>query len=65
VFKKNVVAKDLALNAILFVDDQVIIASTEDELQRATYLYTLNNVAIKYNWNILVNGYEKKDEYEN
>jgi hypothetical protein len=32
------------------------VASTEDELQRA--VYTLNNVAIKYNLKILLNNTE-------
>jgi hypothetical protein len=40
VIKSNILAKDLILNTILFADEQVIVASTEDELQRAAY--TLN-----------------------
>jgi hypothetical protein len=53
VIKQNILAKDLTLNTILFVDEQVIVASREGELQRAAY--TLNNVAIKYNLKISVN----------
>jgi hypothetical protein len=45
--------KDLILNTILFVGNQVIMASTEDEMQRA--VYTQNNTAIKYNLKISVN----------
>jgi hypothetical protein len=41
--KQNVVM-NLILNTILFADDQVIVTSTEDDMQRA--LYALNNVAI-------------------
>jgi hypothetical protein len=33
--KQNVLAKDLILNTILFANDQVIVASTEHELQGA------------------------------
>jgi hypothetical protein len=47
VIKPNISAKDLILNTILFADDQVIVASTEDKLQRAAY--ALNNIAITYN----------------
>jgi hypothetical protein len=39
--------KNLILNTILFVDDQVIVTSTEDDMQRA--VNALKNVAIKYN----------------
>jgi hypothetical protein len=53
VIKQIILAKDLILNTMLFADDQVIMASTEDELQRATY--THNNIAIKYNLKISVN----------
>jgi hypothetical protein len=45
--KQNILAKNLTLNTILFADDQVIVASTEDELQSAAH--TLNNLAIKCN----------------
>jgi hypothetical protein len=51
--KQNVMMKNLILNTILFVDDQVIVARTEDDMQRA--VYALNNVAIKYNLKISVN----------
>jgi hypothetical protein len=53
VIKQNILAKDLILNTSLFAADQVIVASTENELQRAAY--TLNNIAIKYNLKISVN----------
>jgi hypothetical protein len=52
VFKQNILAKDLTPNTILFMYDQVIMANTEDEMQRAAY--TLNNIAIKYNLKISV-----------
>jgi hypothetical protein len=45
--------KNLILNTILFVDDQVIVTSTEDDMQRA--VNALKNVAIKYNLKISVN----------
>jgi hypothetical protein len=45
VIKQNILAKGSILNTIVFMDDQVKIASIEDELQRA--VYTLNNIAIK------------------
>jgi hypothetical protein len=35
--KQNILVKGLILNTILFADDQVIVASTENELQRAAY----------------------------
>jgi hypothetical protein len=44
VIKPNILANNLILNTILFADDQVIVASTEDDLQRAAY--TLNNIDI-------------------
>jgi beta-xylosidase len=53
VIKPNILAKDLIVNMILSADDQVIVASTEDELQRVAY--TLNNIAIKYHLKISVN----------
>jgi hypothetical protein len=53
VIKPNILGNDLILNTILFADDQVIVTSTEDELQRAAY--TLNNIAVKYNLKISVN----------
>jgi hypothetical protein len=34
VIKQNILAKDLILNTVLFTDDQVIVTSMEDELQR-------------------------------
>jgi hypothetical protein len=46
VIKQNTLANDLTLNMMLFADDQVIVESTYDELQKAAY--TLNNIAIKY-----------------
>jgi hypothetical protein len=45
-------AKDIILNTVLFGDDKVIMASTEVELQSATY--ALNSTAIKYNLKISV-----------
>jgi hypothetical protein len=51
--QKNIVAKYLILNAILLADEQVIVASGEDELQRAAC--ALNNMAAKYNFGIAVN----------
>jgi hypothetical protein len=51
--KQNVMMKNLILNTILFADDQVIVTSTEHDMQRA--VYALNNVAIKYNLKISVN----------
>jgi hypothetical protein len=53
VTKQNILAKDLILNTVLFVDKQVIMYSTEDEMQRT--LYALNNKAIKYNLKISLN----------
>jgi hypothetical protein len=44
---------NLILNTILFADDQVIVTSIEDDMQRA--VYALNNVAMKYNLKISVN----------
>jgi hypothetical protein len=41
------------LNTVLFADDQVIVASRDDGLQRASY--TLSSIAIKYNLKISVN----------
>jgi hypothetical protein len=49
--KQNVMMKNLILNTILFPDNQVIVTSTEDDMQRA--VYALNNV--KFNLKILVN----------
>jgi hypothetical protein len=49
VIKQNILAKEL----ILFAHDQVIVASREDELQRAAY--TLYNIAAKSNFEIAVN----------
>jgi hypothetical protein len=43
----------LQVNTILFSDDQMIVTSTEDDMHRA--VYALNNVAIKYNFQISVN----------
>jgi hypothetical protein len=45
VFKYSILIKDIAPSTISFVHDKVIMANTEDELQRAAY--TLNNMAIK------------------
>jgi retron-type reverse transcriptase len=53
VIKQNMLAKDFALNTVLFADDQVIMASTDDGLRRAAY--TLSSIAIKYNLKISVN----------
>jgi hypothetical protein len=45
--KQNVLANDLILNTrtISFIDGQMIVASTEDELQRA--VRALNNIDVK------------------
>jgi hypothetical protein len=48
--KQNILAKDLTPNIVLLADDQVLMANTEVELQRAAC--TLNNMAIKYNLRI-------------
>jgi hypothetical protein len=37
VIKHNIVAKDLPPNIIIFADGQVIVARTEDELQRVAH----------------------------
>jgi hypothetical protein len=42
--------KELNFNTLLFADDQLIIADTEDNLQRAVYL--LNNTSKEYNLEI-------------
>jgi hypothetical protein len=41
---------DTPLNTLLFADDQIIFAITEDDLQRATFM--LNKTANKYNFKI-------------
>jgi hypothetical protein len=51
--KQNILAKNLTPNTVLFMDDQVLMQSTEVELQRAAC--TLNNMAIKYNLKIYLN----------
>jgi hypothetical protein len=53
VIKQNILANGLILNINLFVEDQVIVVNTKDELQRA--VYALNNITITYNFNISVN----------
>jgi hypothetical protein len=45
-------AEDIILNMVLFGDDKVIVASTEDELQSAAY--ALNSTAVKYSLKISV-----------
>jgi hypothetical protein len=55
--KQNVMIKNLILNTILFADDQVIVTSTEDDVQRAGN--ALNSVAMKYNLKIAVNKTKK------
>jgi predicted DNA-binding protein YlxM (UPF0122 family) len=41
------ITDDISLNTILFTDDQVVLADSEDNLQRA--VYKLSNIANKYN----------------
>jgi hypothetical protein len=53
VIKQYMSAKELILNTVFFADDQVTVTSTEDELKIA--VYTLNNLAMKYNLKISVN----------
>jgi hypothetical protein len=53
VIKESIFTKDLILLTILFMDNQAIVASIEDEIQRA--VYALNKIAIKYNLKITVN----------
>jgi hypothetical protein len=53
VIKQNIVAKDSTLNTVLFPDDQMIVGSAENELQRAAYI--LNSIADKCNFKISVN----------
>jgi hypothetical protein len=40
VIKQNILAKDLTPNTIIFADGQVIVARTEDELQRVAHTLT-------------------------
>jgi hypothetical protein len=44
---KNYIIDDISLNTLLFADDQVVLADSEDNLQRA--VYKLSNTANKYN----------------
>jgi hypothetical protein len=37
--KQDILAKNLMLNTILITDDQLIVASAEDELQREVYIH--------------------------
>jgi NAD(P)H-hydrate repair Nnr-like enzyme with NAD(P)H-hydrate dehydratase domain len=53
VMKQSILAKDITLNTVLFMDDQVIMTSTEDEVQRVVYAW--NNIAIKCNLKIAAN----------
>jgi hypothetical protein len=52
VTNENILLKDLILNTILFAEDQMTVAVTEDKLQ--TEVYALNS-ATKYNLKISVN----------
>jgi hypothetical protein len=66
--KQNILGKNLIINTVLFADDQVNMVSTEDELQRATYM--ANIIDVKYNFSISINkinngGYERQEECEN
>jgi hypothetical protein len=45
VMKQNILAKDLILNTVLFMDEQMMAAGTDCELQRAAC--TLNNIVFK------------------
>jgi hypothetical protein len=53
VIKKNILAKDLILNIILFVYNQLIMTGTADEMHRA--VYAVSSIPIKYNLKISVN----------
>jgi hypothetical protein len=52
---KNILTKDLILNAILFTDDQVIVTSTENEMQRVVYALRNTRTAIKCDLKIPIN----------
>jgi hypothetical protein len=45
VIRQDILAKDLILNTVLFIDEEVVVASTEGELPRAAC--TLNSIIIK------------------
>jgi hypothetical protein len=45
--KTNYFIGDITLNALLFADDQIILADSEGNLQRA--VFSLNNIAKEYN----------------
>jgi hypothetical protein len=45
--KTNYFIGDISLNALLFADDQIVLADSEENLQRA--FFSLNNVAKEYN----------------
>jgi len=47
IFKVQKVQYEVDFNTLLFADDQLIIADTEDNLQRAVYL--LYNISKEYN----------------
>jgi hypothetical protein len=51
--KQNILGKNLTINTVLFADDPVNMASTEGELQIATYMP--NIIYIKYNFSISIN----------
>ena len=50
IFSDTVYFKELIFNTLLFADDQLIIADTEGNLQRAVYL--LYNISKEYNLEI-------------
>jgi hypothetical protein len=45
--KTNYFIGDIPLNALLFADDQIVLADSEENLQRA--FFSLNNIAKEYN----------------
>jgi hypothetical protein len=48
--KTNYFIRDIPLNALLFADDQIVLADSEENLQRA--VFSLNNIAKQYNLRI-------------
>jgi hypothetical protein len=48
--KTNYFIGDISLNALLFADDQIVLADSEENLQRA--VFSLNNIAKGYNLRI-------------
>jgi hypothetical protein len=48
--KTNYFIGDIPLNALLFADDQIVLADLEENLQRT--VFSLNNIAKEYNLRI-------------